>query len=59
MLRHHATMHRACPQTQMVIEGRSWDEIDWRRNAVFVSLGGLYLGGVCCEPSPGSPPACR
>jgi len=30
---------------QMGVDGKSWDEIDWKRNLVFVAFGGLYLGG--------------
>lgn len=28
------------------MEGKRWDEIDWRRNAVFVGFGFAYLGGL-------------
>ena len=31
--------------TQTVAEGRSFDEIDWRRNGIFVVFGFVYLGG--------------
>lgn len=30
--------------TQKVAEGRSWADVDWRRNAVFVVFGTAYLG---------------
>jgi hypothetical protein len=37
-------------QAQTAIEGKRWDEIDWRRNLVFVSFGcgilGIVLYGV-------------
>jgi hypothetical protein len=31
--------------TQVVAERRSWDEIDWKRNGIFVVFGFSYLGG--------------
>ena len=31
--------------TQMGVEGKSFSEIDWRRNIVFMLFGCLYLGG--------------
>mmetsp|Transcript_12142 Transcript_12142/g.16954 ORF Transcript_12142/g.16954 Transcript_12142/m.16954 type:complete len:281 (-) Transcript_12142:293-1135(-) len=31
--------------TQMVAEGKSLDEVDWKRNGVFVVFGFAYLGG--------------
>lgn len=31
--------------TQMVAEGKSLDEIDWKRNGIFVVFGFAYLGG--------------
>jgi hypothetical protein len=30
---------------QMVAEGKSWSEIDWKRNGIFVVFGFTYLGG--------------
>lgn len=30
---------------QKVAEGKSWSEIDWKRNAIFVVFGFVYLGG--------------
>jgi hypothetical protein len=30
---------------QKVAEGKSWSEIDWKRNAIFVVFGFAYLGG--------------
>ena len=30
----------------MVIEGKTWDEVDWRRNLVFICFGGSFLGAV-------------
>lgn len=31
---------------QVVAEKKKWDEIDWKRNAVFVVFGFAYLGGL-------------
>jgi len=31
--------------TQTVAEGKSFDEIDWKRNGIFVVFGFVYLGG--------------
>ena len=31
--------------TQMIAEGKSLDEIDWKRNGIFVLFGFAYLGG--------------
>jgi len=31
--------------TQMVAEGKSLDEVDWKRNGIFVVFGFAYLGG--------------
>ena len=30
---------------QVVAERKKWDEIDWKRNGIFVSFGFVYLGG--------------
>mmetsp|Transcript_13403 Transcript_13403/g.29111 ORF Transcript_13403/g.29111 Transcript_13403/m.29111 type:complete len:288 (-) Transcript_13403:123-986(-) len=30
---------------QVVVDRKKWDEIDWKRNAVFVVFGFAYLGG--------------
>ena len=30
--------------TQMAVEGKSFDQIDWKRNAVFIVFGAGYLG---------------
>lgn len=30
---------------QVVAERKKWDEIDWKRNAIFVAFGFVYLGG--------------
>jgi len=31
--------------TQTVAEGKNWNEIDWKRNGIFVIFGFAYLGG--------------
>ena len=31
--------------TQMVAEGKSLNEVDWKRNGIFVVFGFAYLGG--------------
>ena len=31
---------------QTVVEQKSWQEIDWKRNAAFATFGFIYLGGV-------------
>ncbi|MEM8648880.1 MAG: Mpv17/PMP22 family protein, partial [Pseudomonadota bacterium] len=30
--------------TQVVVEGKSWEQVDWKRNMVFVVFGAGYLG---------------
>jgi hypothetical protein len=30
---------------QRVVEGKSWNDVDWKRSLVFCSFGALYLGG--------------
>jgi Mpv17 / PMP22 family len=31
--------------TQIVAEGKSWNEVDWKRSGIFVVFGFTYLGG--------------